>query len=94
MSSVTFVPLIEIAPAEINSRAFFLDSARPVVISASTKLIPFEMVGKKLANSEISSVEKSVKSVFLSNNKLVRFSMVSAFSLPWTISVTFLARIF
>ena len=67
ISSVTLMPFNEMAPAVMNSRAFFLESAKPVATSASTKFVPFEIVGKKLANSEFSSVEKLVKSVFLSN---------------------------
>ena len=82
ISSVTLLPLIEMAPAEMNSRAFFFDSARLVKMSISTRLVSLEAVGKKLPNSEISSAENLVKSVLLLNNRLVRFSMVSAFSLP------------
>lgn len=94
ISSVTLLPLTEMAPAVINSRAFFLDSARLVVVSMSTRLRPWETVGRKLANSSISSLEKLVKSVALSKSKLVRLSIASAFSLPWTISVAQRASVF
>ena len=92
--SDTFVPLIEMAPALINSRAFFLESARPVATRASTRSVPLLIVGRNFANSVISSAEKSAKLVFLSKRRLVRFSMASAFSLPWTTSVTERARAF
>lgn len=39
------VPLTEVAPRVMNSRAFFLESARPVVTKMSTKLVPLATIG-------------------------------------------------
>ncbi len=92
-SSVTLVPLTEIALLAISLRASPLLEARLVSVRISTSLELALVVGKLLARR---SRSESFKSVILPSPKrrVVIFSACCIASSPWTTFVTSLARRF